>query len=90
MMRLKRRGVSLIELLMVVVIGSAISGAIISALMSQVQLSATQNRTMINSQNLRETLDYMADEVSHAGAGCTEPFIDTANTSELRFVADHA
>jgi Tfp pilus assembly protein PilW len=88
MIRLTRRGTSLVELLVVLIIGSAISGAIISALMSQVQLSATQNRTMINSQNLRETLDYMSDEISNIGAGTTEPFIDTATTSELRFTSD--
>ena len=87
MMKL-RRGVSLVELLVVLVIGSLISGAIVTALMSQVQLSATQNRTMINSQNLRETLDYMADEISNIGAGTAEPFIDTASTSELRFTSD--
>jgi prepilin-type N-terminal cleavage/methylation domain-containing protein len=88
MMKFKRRGVSLMELLIVVVIGSVICGAIVSALMSQVQLSATQNRTMINSQNLRESLDYMGDEISNIGAGTTEPFIDTATTSELRFTSD--
>lgn len=83
-----RRGVSLVELLVVLIIGSVISGAIISALMSQVQLSATQNRTMINSQNLRETLDYMGDEISNIGAGTTEPFISIAGTTELQFVSD--
>jgi len=85
---MKRSGTSLVELLVVLVIGSVISGAIITALMSQVQLSATQNRTMINSQNLRETLDYMADEISNIGAGTAEPFIDTATSSELRFTSD--
>jgi prepilin-type N-terminal cleavage/methylation domain-containing protein len=84
----RKAGFSLVELLVVLVIGSLISGAVISALMSQVQLSATQNRTMINSQNLRETLDYMGDEISNIGAGTTEPFIDIANTSELRFTSD--
>ena len=83
-----RAGVSLVELLVVLVIGAAISGAIVTTLMGQMQLSATQNRTMINQQNLRETLDYMADEISNIGAGTTEPFIDTATTTELRFTSD--
>jgi type II secretory pathway component PulJ len=83
-----RRGTSLIELLVVIVIGAVISGTIVTVLMSQVQLSATQNRSMINQSNLRETLDYMADEISNIGAGAAEPFIDTADADELQFVSD--
>src|SRR5688572_30092334 len=83
-----RRGFSLVELLIVLAIGGIIGSAIVTSLLGQMQLSSTQNRTIINQQNLRETLDYMADEVSSIGAGVTEPFIDIADAQELRFVSD--
>jgi prepilin-type N-terminal cleavage/methylation domain-containing protein len=84
----KRGGFTLIELLTVIVVGSVITGAIVALLHGQMQLSSTQNRTMLNQQNLRESLDYMADEISTIGAGVDEPFISTAATTEFRFVSD--
>ena len=87
-MRASRRGMTLIELLVVLVIGSVISGVIVTLLLGEVKLSATQNRTMINQQNLRESLDYMADEIASCGAGTTEPFISTAQAQQLQFISD--
>jgi prepilin-type N-terminal cleavage/methylation domain-containing protein len=84
----RRAGFSLIELLVVVVLLAIVGGAILMALMGQMQLSSTQNRAMINQQNLREALDYMTDEVSSLGGGVTEPFISTATTTEFQFVTD--
>lgn len=85
---MNRRGVSLIELLVVLVIGGVISGVIVGTLMGQMQITSTQNRTIINQQSIREVLEYMTEEITVAGAGVAEPYISTGETEDFRFVAD--
>jgi prepilin-type N-terminal cleavage/methylation domain-containing protein len=83
-----RSGFSLIELLVSMFAGSLVAGTVITLLIGQMQLSATQNRNIINQQNLRETLAYMKEEISLAGSGVSEPFVNTAATSEFEFRGD--
>ncbi|MDQ3024458.1 MAG: type II secretion system GspH family protein [bacterium] len=85
---IKRRGVTMVELLVVIVISTIIGGAIVTTLMGQMRLSTTQNRTMINQQNLREGLDYITDEVSTIGSGVNEPFVSIATAQEFEFNSD--
>lgn len=87
--RLKdRRGFSLFELVITVLITTIIAGAIISMLFSQIQLSTTQNRNIINQQNLRDALEFMGDEISNAGSHSEEPFFTLASSSDIEFVGD--
>jgi prepilin-type N-terminal cleavage/methylation domain-containing protein len=83
-----RRGYSLIELLTALAIGSVITAAIVTLLLGQMQLSSSQNRTMLNGQNLRDTLDYMAEEISVIGHNVQEPYISIAAANDFQFVTD--
>jgi type II secretory pathway component PulJ len=88
-MRLASRpGYSLVELLMTVAIGTVIAGGIVALLMSQVQLTATQNRNMLNQENLRDVIRFMTDEIRLAATtDGSEPII-AANGSDMEFYAD--
>lgn len=83
-----RRGFSLFELLVTVLITTIIAGAIVSMLFSQIQLTTTQNRNVVNQQNLRDALEFMGDEISNAGSNSEEPFFTLAGSTEVEFVGD--
>jgi prepilin-type N-terminal cleavage/methylation domain-containing protein len=82
------RGFTMIELLMVLAIGTMIAAAIVSILLSQMQLTTTQNRNIINQQDLRSTLQFMADEIQLMGQGTIEPYVFQATTDSFSFVGD--
>jgi type II secretory pathway pseudopilin PulG len=83
-----RGGFSLIELVVSMFAGSLVTGAIMTLLLGQMELSSTQNRNIINQQNLRETLAYMKEEISLAGSAVNEPYFTTATATELIFIGD--
>ena len=72
-----RSGFSLFELLVTVFITAVIAGAIVTLMNSQIQLSTTQNRNIINQENLRDAMEFMGDEISNAGSNAEEPFFTT-------------
>ena len=86
--KLNQRGFSLVELLMVVAIGAIIGMAIVAILVSQMQLTTTQNRNIINQQDLRSTLQFMADEIQLMGQGMVEPYVYQATSNSFSFVGD--
>jgi len=88
MTRTAQSGFSLVELLVVVAISAIIAFEIIVVLTGQIQLTSTQNRNMINQQNLRDTLDFLKGEIMLTGAGATEPYVETAEVDQLTFIAD--
>ena len=83
-----RRGFSLFEVLIAMIVGTLIAGSITALLLGQVQLTTTQNRNMINQAALRDTIHFMGEEVLTLGSVGDEPFIQTATASELKFVGD--
>lgn len=83
-----RRGFSLVELLVVAVISLVIGSAVIAALVNQTQITASQNRNVLNQENLRDSMRFMSDEILSLGSGVTEPFIFTALQNEFDFVGD--
>ncbi len=82
------RGFSLVELLTAMFIALVIGGAILSLLVGQMQFTASQNRNMINQEDLRSTLSFMADEIRTTGNGSAEPYILEATTTILHFETD--
>ena len=86
--RRNRSGYSLIELLIALAIGLVIAGSVVSLMMSQVQLTSTTNRNIINQENLREVVRFMCDEIRLANTfDGTEP-ITTADAAAMSFYAD--
>lgn len=82
------RGFTLIELMIVTAIGAMIGMSIVAILISQMQLTSTQNRNIVNQQDLRVTLQFMADEIQLMGQGIVEPYVFQADTDEFSFVGD--
>ncbi|MBN2083437.1 prepilin-type N-terminal cleavage/methylation domain-containing protein [bacterium] len=83
-----RRGFSLIELLITLAISAVIAGGIVSLMVSQMQLSTTQNRNMINQQTVRDVVKFMVEEIQLAGTlDGTEPVI-IADYQAFSFYAD--
>jgi prepilin-type N-terminal cleavage/methylation domain-containing protein len=85
---IKRRGFSLVELLVSTAIALIIGSAVIMLLVQQTQLTATQNRNMINAETVRSVLTFMTDEISMMGNGVPEPIIVLANVDEFIFYSD--
>jgi prepilin-type N-terminal cleavage/methylation domain-containing protein len=86
--RAHSRGFSLIELLMSIAITTVITGAIVALMYSQIQLSATQNRNMLNQANVRDVVKFLVEEMQLAGtADGSEPLI-TADSNAFSFYAD--
>lgn len=83
-----RQGFSLVELLMVIAISAIVITEIVIVLVSQAQITSTQNRNMINQQDMRDTLQFMADEIQLMGSGIIEPYVHSADTGEFTFVGD--
>ena len=82
------KGFSLVELLVVSVISLIIGTAIIAALVNQTKLTASQNRNVLNQENLRDSMRFISDEILSLGSGATEPFIYTATANVFEFVGD--
>lgn len=86
--RKRQAGFSLVELLVAIAITTVITGAIVTLIYSQVQLSATQNRNMLNQANVRDVVKFMVEEIQLAGtADGSEPLI-TADSTAFSFYAD--
>jgi len=87
-LRTDRPGFSLIELLITIAISAVIAGGIVTLMVSQMQLSTTQNRNMINQQQVRDVVKFMVEEMQLAGTqDGTEPVI-TADYQAFSFYAD--
>jgi prepilin-type N-terminal cleavage/methylation domain-containing protein len=84
----RRRGFSLVELLITVFVGALIAGGVAEIMLSQMRLTATQNRNIVNEQTLRENLAYMSDEINSMGNNADEPYIDIIEPEEFQFVGD--
>lgn len=85
---IERKGYSLVELLISTAIALIIGSAVIMLLVQQTQLSASQNRNMINAETVRSVLTFMTDEIAMMGNGVAEPLIVTANIDEFIFYSD--
>jgi hypothetical protein len=87
--RLRRRGgFSLVELLVSIAVMTLIGGAVIGLLVSQTQLTATQNRNMVNAEEVRTVLTFMGDEIAMMGNRVANPVIDIAEPQELQFYSN--
>ncbi|MCB1221559.1 MAG: type II secretion system protein [Planctomycetales bacterium] len=85
---MERQGYSLIELLVSLVIAAIVGGTIVTVMQSQIMLSTTQNRNMLNQADLRDCISYMSDEIVTMGSGVVEPFVEIAEPQELMYVGD--
>lgn len=83
-----RAGFSLVEMLFAIAIGMVIAGGIVTLMVSQMQLSTTQNRNIINQEQLRDVVKFMVDELQLAGTtDGSEPIIE-ADYTACSFRAD--
>lgn len=79
---------SLVELLVSIVIGMLVVGGVVSLMVSQMQLSTTQNRNILNQENVRDVVKFMVDEMQLAGTtDGSEPIIE-ADYTVCSFYAD--
>ena len=85
---MERQGYSLIELLVSLVIAAIVGGTIVTVMQSQIMLSTTQNRNMLNQADLLDCISYMSDEIVTMGSGVVEPFVEIAEPQELMYVGD--
>jgi hypothetical protein len=83
-----RAGFTLIESLLALSISLLVGGSIVSLMIYQTQLSATQNRNIINQETVRETTHFMTEEILSMGSGVIEPYLSTAGADELTYVGD--
>ncbi len=81
-------GYSLMELLVSLAIAAVVGGTIATVMQSQIQLSTTQNRNMLNQADLRDCINFMTEEIVTMGSGVVEPYIEVAEPTELRYVGD--
>lgn len=86
--RTPRQGFSLVELLVTIAVSALITAAVGSLLYSQMQLSTTQNRNMLNQASVRDVVKFVVEEMQLAGTeDGTEPVI-TADSNAYSFYAD--
>lgn len=84
-------GMTLIELLIALAIGSIITAAIYTVYISQAQGQATQEAALEMQQGLRAALSFMGREIRSAGAdpsGAAGAGIITAEADQFRFTRD--
>ena len=81
-------GFSLVEMLVAMFVAFVIGGAILSLLIGQMQFTASQNRNIMNQDDVRTTLSFMADEIRTAGDGTIEPFVIEATPTTFHFQSD--
>lgn len=83
-----RAGFSLVEMLFSIAIGMLVAGGIVTLMVSQMQLSTTQNRNIINQEQMRDVVKFIVDELQLAGTtDGSEPVIAADNTT-CSFYAD--
>jgi prepilin-type N-terminal cleavage/methylation domain-containing protein len=82
------KGFSLIELLVSTAITAIIGSAVLLLLITQTQLTATQNRNMLNADQVRSVMNFMSDEIEMMGNGTPAPWIETAIQQEIQFRSD--
>ncbi|MCC7478163.1 prepilin-type N-terminal cleavage/methylation domain-containing protein [bacterium] len=83
-----RRGFSLVETLVVIVISMLVAGTIVTLMVGQMRTTSSLNRDMLNEQSLRDNMAYVMDEVNAMGNGTAEPFISEATETSLQFNGD--
>jgi len=84
----RQAGFSLVEMLVTVAVSAVITGAIVTLMYSQIQLSSTQNRNMINQANVRDVIKFMVDEMQLAGTDDSSEPVLTADSTAFSFYAD--
>ena len=84
----RRSGFSLMEMLISMAIALIVGGTIITVMQSQIQLSTTQNRNMLNQADLRDAINFMTEEIVTMGSGVVEPYVQVAEPTELMYVGD--
>lgn len=84
----RRRGFSLVELLVTLVISLIVAGTIVSLMVGQMKTTSSINRDMLNGQSVRDNLAYMCDEINAMGNQATEPFVLTAEEDDFIFIGD--
>lgn len=82
------RGFSLLEMLIALAIGLLVGGTIITVMQSQIQLSTSQNRNMLNQADLRDSIGFITEEIVTMGSGVVEPYVEVAESEELMYVGD--
>jgi prepilin-type N-terminal cleavage/methylation domain-containing protein len=90
MHRPSRGGFSLIELVITLTVGGIIAGTVVMVMISQLHLNSTHNRNMANQQNLRDSFNYMMDEISLCGNGIADQsvYVTESTASSFRFMGD--
>jgi prepilin-type N-terminal cleavage/methylation domain-containing protein len=83
-----RRGFTLIEMLVTVAVSAVITGAIVTLLYSQIQLSSTQNRNMLNQANVRDVVKFMVEEIQLAATDDGSEPVLTADSTDFSFYGD--
>ena len=73
-LRWHSKGLTLIELLIVLVVMSLIMGGLVSAFISHSRISAAEEARMEVQQNLRVSVDRLKHVLRHAGFGCYASF----------------
>lgn len=86
--RVLQQGFSLVELLIATFVGAILAGGVITIMVSQLQLNASHNRNMANQQNMRDSVNYMLDEISLCGSNVPEPFVLVATATQFKFYGD--
>ena len=72
----KNNGLTLVELLIVLVVMSLIMGGLVAAFISHSRISAAEESRMEVQQNLRVVTDRLKHVLRHAGFGCYDSFPD--------------
>lgn len=83
-----RRGFSLIETLVVIVISMLVAGTIVTLMVGQMRTTSSLNRDMLNEQSLRDNMAYVMDELNAMGNNTAEPFMSEATESSIQFNGD--
>jgi prepilin-type N-terminal cleavage/methylation domain-containing protein len=82
------QGFSLVEVLISMAIMTIIGGSLLAIMLSQMQLTSTHNRNIINQEDVREVVVFMSEELSLTGTAAVEPFMSVADAHEICFIAD--
>ncbi|MEZ5339403.1 MAG: prepilin-type N-terminal cleavage/methylation domain-containing protein [bacterium] len=83
-----RAGFSLVELMISLAIAAVVGVTIATVMQSQIMLSTTQNRNMLNQGDLRDCINFMTEEIVTMGSGVVEPYVEIAEPGELMYIGD--
>jgi hypothetical protein len=75
-------------MLVTVAVSAVITGAIVTLLYSQIQLSSTQNRNMLNQANVRDVVKFMVEEIQLAATDDGSEPVLTADSTAFSFYGD--